>query len=127
MRATFLYSSAPPSFGAKEPVIAVRIAQAWLVFGLAAVLCLPALRGRSEWIGWLPLWLVIVPAAQLAILRWRLLLAASRKTWGRLSHRRAGSAPRRERHARRVRKPPRARHANQRTRTDALLAAFLFR
>jgi len=122
MRAALLYSSGWPSFGAKEPTIAVRIAQAWLVLGCIAMLCLPALRGRSEWIGWLPLWLVIAPAAQLALLRWRLLLSASRQVWDRLSFHRAESASHR---ARRVRKPARARRVDRRT--DALLAAFLFR
>lgn len=101
MRSTVLYSSALPSFGAKEPTIAVRIAQTWLVLGSLAVACLPVLRGRSEWLGWLPLWFVIVPAAQLAILRWRSLCAAAGKTWGRLRRHRAKPAPRR---ARRLRK-----------------------
>ena len=86
MRSALLHSSAVPSFGLKEPVIAVRVAQAWLALGCIAVLCLPASRGYSEWIGWLPLWLVIMPAAQLAMLRWRLLASASRKSWRRLSH-----------------------------------------
>jgi len=81
MRATFLYSSALPSFGAREPAIALRIAQTWLVFGCLAVLCMPALRDRSEWLGWMPLWLIVVPAAQLLILRWRSLLAASHAMW----------------------------------------------
>jgi len=120
MRATVLYSSALPSFGAKEPVIAVRVAQSWLALGCLAVLCLPALRGRSEWLGWLPLWLVIVPMAQLAILRWRVLILASAAVWIRLSRRRAGPA---SRHASRVRRPTRPRRANRGG--GALLAAFL--
>jgi hypothetical protein len=124
MRAAFLYSSAIPSFAAKEPAIAVRIAQVWLVLGSLALLVLPALRGYSEWIGWLPLWLVIVPAAQLVVLRRRSLLSASRQTWNRFSRsrHRAGFAPRR---TRRVRKPARAPRMS--LRADALLAAFLFR
>ena len=120
MRATVLYSSALPSFGAKEPVIAVRVAQSWLALGCLAVLCLPALRGRSEWLGWLPLWLVIVPMAQLAILRWRVLILASAAVWIRLSRRRAGPA---SRHSSRVRRPTRARRANRGG--GALLTAFL--
>ncbi|HEX7914336.1 hypothetical protein [Rudaea sp.] len=122
MRAALLYSSAMPSFGAKEPAIAVRIAQAWLVLGCLAVLCVPALRGRSEWLGWLPLWLVIVPATQLLILRWRSLLATSRRVWNRMPRRRAKSAPSR---ARRARKPSRPRGVG--CPAHALLAAFLFR
>lgn len=122
MRAALLYSSAVPSFGANEPAIAVRIALAWLVLGCLAVLCLPALRGRSEWLGWMPLWLVVVPATQLLILRWRLLLAASCAIWRRLDRRRAQPALRHARSARkRVRSPRVAR------RGQALLAAFLFR
>lgn len=122
MRATVLYSSVVPSFGTKEPAVAVHIAQAWLVLGAIAVLCLPALRGNSEWLGWLPLWLVIVPAAQLAILRWRALFAASGKALGRLRGHRARPAPRR---ARRLRKSSPAHQTNERH--GALLAAFLFR
>ncbi|MBS0515489.1 MAG: hypothetical protein JSS16_08455 [Proteobacteria bacterium] len=122
MRSALLHSSAVPSFGLKEPVIAVRVAQAWLALGCIAVLCLPASRGYSEWIGWLPLWLVIMPAAQLAMLRWRLLASASRKSWRRLSHFHGESAPRR---ARRVRGSARVWRA--RRRTDALLTALLLR
>jgi hypothetical protein len=83
MYTNVLYSNARPVCGAQEPAIAVRIAQSWFGFGCLAVLCLPALRGRSEWIGWLPLWLVVVPAAQLAILRWRALIAAADKAMAR--------------------------------------------
>ena len=43
----------------------------WL--GVAAVLLLPAARGQSEWLGWLPLWLVGMPASALwAVHRFRL-------------------------------------------------------
>ena len=122
MRATLLYSSVVPSFGAKEPAIAVRIAQVWLVLGGLAMLCLPAARGSSEWLGWLPLWLVIVPAVQLAILRWRTLFAVSGKALGHLRRHRARSAPRR---ARRLRKPAPSRRISEPQ--GALLAAFLFR
>ena len=122
MRSTFLYSSAAPSRRVDEPTIALRIAQAWLALGAVALLCLPALRGRSEWLGWLPLWLVIVPAAQLAILRWRSLFAASCRAWSHLHRRRAKSMPRR---ARRQRKPSNPRRAQEPA--GALLAALLFR
>ena len=43
----------------------------WL--GAAAVLLLPAARGDSAWLGWLPLWLVGMPASALwALHRFRL-------------------------------------------------------
>src|SRR5580765_7595749 len=120
MRATFLYSSALPSFAANEPAIAVRIAQVWLVLGCLAVLCLPALRGRSEWLGWMPLWLIVVPATQLLILRWRALLAASRAMWRRVHRHRAQHT---SRHVRRVRKPARSPRTGRPA--HAMLAAFL--
>jgi len=34
-----------------------------LIIGSALVLLLPMARGHSEWLGWLPLWLVGMPAA----------------------------------------------------------------
>ena len=33
-----------------------------LVAGLALVVLLPAARGNSDWLGWIPLWLVGMPA-----------------------------------------------------------------
>jgi len=33
-----------------------------LVIGIALVLLFPMARGHSEWLGWLPLWLVGMPA-----------------------------------------------------------------
>jgi hypothetical protein len=122
MSKVFLYAGTATSGAVKEPAIAMRIAQAWLVLGCLGVLCVPALRERSEWIGWLPLWLVLIPLAELAILRWRSLLIASHKAWRRFSHRRVESAPRR---ARCVRKAARPRRIERRGGT--LLAAFLFR
>ena len=121
MRSTFLYSSAVPSMGTKEPAIAVRIAQSWFALGCMALLCVPELRGRSEWLGWLPFWFVIVPTAQLAILRWRSLWTASRGAWSRLHRHRAKPTPRRARR----RKPARPRPAHEKL--DSLLAAVLFR
>ena len=32
-----------------------------MIAGLAVVLLLPAARGHSEWLGWMPLWLVGMP------------------------------------------------------------------
>lgn len=122
MRSTFLYSSVLPRLAAKEPAIAVRIAQTWLVVGCVAVLCVPALRDRSEWLGWLPLWFVIVPAAQLVILRWRALFAFTNNTLSQLRRHRARPVPRR---ARRQRKSVASRQMTGRS--GALLAAFLLR
>lgn len=124
MRSTFLYSSAAPAKEGREPTIALGIAQVWLGLGAIALLCLPELRGRSEWLGSLPLWLVIVPAAQLAILRWRSLFAASGRVWSHLRRRRAKPMPRR---ARRMRKPSNPRSAKTQEPVGALLAALLFR
>lgn len=44
-----------------------------LLTGLALVVLLPAARGHSEWLGWLPMWLVAMPAMALwALHRFRL-------------------------------------------------------
>ena len=41
-----------------------------VLFGAALVVLIPAARGSSAWIGWLPLWLVGMPlAAWLSLLR----------------------------------------------------------
>ena len=34
-----------------------------VILGTLAVLLIPAARGNSEWLGWLPLWLVGMPLA----------------------------------------------------------------
>ena len=34
-----------------------------VILGTLAVLLIPAARGSSEWLGWLPLWLVGMPVA----------------------------------------------------------------
>lgn len=36
-----------------------------LLTGVALVLLLPAARGQSDWLGWLPMWLVGMPAVAL--------------------------------------------------------------
>lgn len=48
----------------------------WLLFGLMAVLLLPAARGQSLWIGWLPYWLVFAPALSLLLLERRQVIAS---------------------------------------------------
>ena len=39
------------------------IARRATVVGLAMVLLVPAARGYSQWLGWLPLWLLAMPAS----------------------------------------------------------------
>lgn len=72
--------------------LALHIAQAWLVLGGLAVICVPALRGSSEWLGWTPFWLVGAPLADLLILRWRSVLNVSRTTLAHWHRRRAVAA-----------------------------------
>lgn len=44
-----------------------------ILAGLALVLALPAARGYSQWLGWMPLWLVGMPlAAWWSLYRFRL-------------------------------------------------------
>jgi hypothetical protein len=52
----------------KDEAVAVdarieRALRLTLLGGLALVLLLPAARGHSDWLGWMPLWLVGMPAA----------------------------------------------------------------
>ena len=50
-----------------------RPLRAVLILGAALVLALPAARGYSQWLGWLPLWLLGMPAmAWWALHRFRL-------------------------------------------------------
>jgi hypothetical protein len=51
-----------PSFRSERPDLRVlRPVRQIALAGLALVLVWPAARGTSEWIGWLPLWLVGMP------------------------------------------------------------------
>ncbi len=55
-----------------DPMIDI-VLRRLLLAGLAAVLLVPALRGSSDWLGWMPLWLVGMPlAAWWALHRFRL-------------------------------------------------------
>jgi len=81
---------APRAPAAAAPDFALHIAAAWLALGCLGVLAIPALRGTSTWLGWLPFWLVLMPAAECMLLRWRSLLAASRTTLARVRTRRRG-------------------------------------
>lgn len=70
----------------KDAAVAVdpqleRALRLLLLTGLTLVLLLPAARGQSDWLGWLPMWLVGMPAVALwSLHRFRLPLrqAASR-------------------------------------------------
>jgi hypothetical protein len=66
----------------------------WL--GATTVLLLPAARGHSEWLGWLPLWLVGMPATALwALHRFRLPRLPMPAASARTLRRRGGQARRR--------------------------------
>ncbi|HEY5971048.1 MAG TPA: hypothetical protein VIT22_03590 [Pseudoxanthomonas sp.] len=55
-----------------------RILRSAVIVGLALVLLLPAARGQSDWLGWMPLWLVGMPAvAWCSLHRFRLPLRRS--------------------------------------------------
>ncbi|WP_447729474.1 hypothetical protein [Pseudoxanthomonas suwonensis] len=66
----------PQADDAPESVLE-RVLRYWFAAGLLGVCLVPQLRGSSEWIGWLPLWLVGMPlAAWWALHRFRLPAAA---------------------------------------------------
>lgn len=46
----------------------LRGLRTWLGLGLLALALVPAARGSSAWIGWLPFWLAIAPLSMLAVL-----------------------------------------------------------
>jgi hypothetical protein len=60
----------------------------WLVVGLAAVICIPELRGSSPLFGWLPFWLIVAPAIDLAVLRRRNLITRAQELLARVGRRR---------------------------------------
>jgi len=65
-------SSSPHSPARAYPALERALRQATCV-GLALVVLLPAARGHSDWLGWMPLWLVGMPlAAWWAMHRFRL-------------------------------------------------------
>lgn len=66
--------AATPAGGMPEPALARCLVQ-WLLVGALCVLLLPAARAQSV-AGWLPFWLVLAPAASLAVLFRQRLLAA---------------------------------------------------
>jgi len=60
----------------------------WLIAGLAALICVPELRGSSPLFGWLPFWLIVAPAIDLAVLRRRSLMARTQELLARVGRRR---------------------------------------
>lgn len=85
----------------------------WLILGCAALVCVPALRGSDPLFGWLPFWLVIAPAIDLAVLRRRSLIARTHDLLARVGRRRRTARQARplRRRARTVRRPLRSRSA----------------
>ena len=85
----------------------------WLILGCAALLCVPELRGSDPLFGWLPFWLVIAPAIDLAVLRRRSLIARTHDLIARVSRRRRTARQARplRRRSRTVRRTPRTRTA----------------
>ena len=60
----------------------------WLIAGLAALICVPELRGSSPLFGWMPFWLVVAPAIDLVVLRRRSLMARTQELLARVGRRR---------------------------------------
>ena len=74
--------------------------QVWLTLGVAAVVCFPVLRDIDPTFGWLPFWLVVAPAIDLAFLRRNRIAAWMRSGLTRYRTRRV---PRRQARSRRRR------------------------
>ncbi len=74
--------------GQPDPALA-RWLRRWLVFGVLAMVLVPAARGSLPWIGWAPLWLVGMPLSA-----WWALHRFPLPRWPR-QRRLAGMAPRR--------------------------------
>jgi len=67
-----------------------------LLCGLALVILLPMARGSSEWLGWLPMWLVGMPATALwSLHRFRLPLGKAATASLAPRRRRSGTQARR--------------------------------
>jgi hypothetical protein len=85
----------------------IVVLSCWLLAGCAALICVPALRGSDPVFGWLPYWLIIAPAIDLAVLRRRSLLARTHALFARVGRRRrtARQATPLRRRVRMVRRP----------------------
>jgi hypothetical protein len=65
-----------------------RVMSCWFAVGCAAMICIPALRGYDPLVGWLPFWLVVAPAIDLAVLHRRSLIAVAHDLLARVNRRR---------------------------------------
>jgi len=80
----------------------------WFALGALAFVCVPALRMRDPFWGWLPFWLLVAPALDLAVLHRVRLCAVSRAWLARARRRRRSIQQARRLHVRRVlRRTPR--------------------
>ena len=100
--------AAPAPMLFSDPTPWTRVLQVWLAAGLAALVAFPTLRGINDLFGWLPFWLIVAPALDLAVLR-RAVLAQSARSWlKRLERRRRHPATALVRRRPRSRRGPRA-------------------
>ena len=75
-----------------------RILRRLIGWGVLAVLLLPAARGTSAWLGWMPLWLVAMPIASWwALHRFHLPLRMTERARTSTPHRRRRGAQARRR------------------------------
>ena len=75
----------------------------WFALGALAFACIPALRGRDPFWGWLPFWCIVAPLLDLGVLHRRRLLATSRAFLVRRMRRRRRTGQQARRlHTRRV-------------------------
>ena len=81
----------------------------WFALGAFAFACIPALRARDPFWGWLPYWLLVAPLIDLALLHRVRLASTSRALFVRARrHRRRSVQQARRLHVRRVlRRTPR--------------------
>jgi len=76
-----------PSVTSPDPRLNRALWQ-WLTLGMLAVALLPAARGSTLWLGWLPFWAVLAPLAALAVLHRQVLMTAWRTVLVRAPRRR---------------------------------------
>jgi hypothetical protein len=89
-----MHRTADPAFDPRLDQILRRL----IGWGVLAVLLLPAARGTTAWLGWMPLWLVGMPLASWwALHRFRLprFAAEDARTHAPRRHRRGAQARRR--------------------------------
>ena len=76
----------PATTAVRNP--AVTALWIWFALGALAFACVPALRTRDPFWGWLPFWLIAAPLIDLAVLHRCRLAATSRALLVRVRHRR---------------------------------------